>query len=429
MKTVRIDGLTVTRRATLAGAAGFSLVGCMTGPVVDETSSPLDGEKLYADLQRYASFGPKRTGSTADHAVSAWLEAEARFSGATVETSPFRIRQFMLDEASLELPDGPVLIYPYWFPRAGEVTATVTFDRANAASRILVIDLPPGTGALRAMPRAVMDAQSAGAAALVLITHTPSGEPFAHGRAEPCAVPTLIAGGRDLTRLRTAALSGESCRFVLRGNILEQATGQNVLARIGGSGPQVVISTPTSAWTTSGGERGPGVALWLALMRRAAADPRGARWLFTAFSGHELDGAGSRAFLNSDRAPVPSDVAVWCHLGASIATRRFEAGPDGLLQPTDRPSTDASLLTNRPAWLPGLASAFAPTVFDPAVSGPDRPARGELQLYFGAGYPTFGFEGPHDFFHTPGDTAATSGPDLLEPIAIALDRFLSERLR
>jgi hypothetical protein len=429
MNTVRIDGLPITRRATLAGAAGLSLVGCMTGPVVDQTSSPLDGEKLYADLQRYASFGPKRTGSIADHAVSAWLEAEARFSGATVETSPFRIRQFMLDEASLELPDGPVLIYPYWFPRAGEVTATVTFDRANAASRILVIDLPPGTGALRAMPRAVMDAQSAGAAALVLITHTPSGEPFAHGRAEPCAVPTLIAGGRDLTRLRTAALSGESCRFVLRGNILEQATGQNVLARIGGSGPQVVISTPTSAWTTSGGERGPGVALWLALMRRAAADPRGARWLFTAFSGHELDGAGSRAFLNSDRAPVPSDVAVWCHLGASIATRRFEAGPDGLLQPTDRPSTDASLLTNRPAWLPGLASAFAPTVFEPAVSGPDRPARGELQLYFGAGYPTFGFEGPHDFFHTPGDTAATSGPDLLEPIAIALDRFLSERLR
>lgn len=429
MNTVRIDGLPITRRATLAGAAGLSLVGCMTGPVVDQTSSPLDGEKLYADLQRYASFGPKRTGSIADHAVSAWLEAEARFSGATVETSPFRIRQFMLDAASLELPDGPVLIYPYWFPRAGEVTATVTFDRANAASRILVIDLPPGTGALRAMPRAVMDAQSAGAAALVLITHTPSGEPFAHGRAEPCAVPTLIAGGRDLTRLRTAALSGESCRFVLRGNILEQATGQNVLARIGGSGPQVVISTPTSAWTTSGGERGPGVALWLALMRRAAADPRGARWLFTAFSGHELDGAGSRAFLNSDRAPVPSDVAVWCHLGASIATRRFEAGPDGLLQPTDRPSTDASLLTNRPAWLPGLASAFAPTVFEPAVSGPDRPARGELQLYFGAGYPTFGFEGPHDFFHTPGDTAATSGPDLLEPIAIALDRFLSERLR
>ncbi len=429
MKTVRIDGLPITRRATLTGAAGFSLVGCMTGPVVDQTSSPLDGEKLFADLERYASFGPKRTGSTADHAVSAWLQAEARLSGATVEAQPFRVRQFMLDEAALDLADGPVLIYPFWFPRAGEVTAAITFDRANAAGRILVVDLPPGLGALRAMPRSVLEAQSSGAAALVLITHTPSGEPFAHGQAEPCALPTLIAGGRDLTRLRTAALSGESCRFVLRGNILEQATGWNVLARIGGSGPQVVISTPTSAWTTSGGERGPGVALWLALMRRAAADPRGARWLFTAFSGHELDGAGSRAFLNSDRAPVPSDIAVWCHLGASIATRRFEAGPDGLLQPTDRPSTDASLLTNRPAWLTGLASAFATTVFDPAVSGPDRPARGELQLYFGAGYPTFGFEGPHDFFHTPGDTAATSGPDLLEPIAMALDRFLSERLR
>ena len=429
MKTGSSDGLPMTRRETFAGVVGLSLVGCMSAPVIEQTSSPLDGEALYEDLQRYASFGPKRTGSPADHAVSGWLEAEARLSGAIVEASPFRVRQFMLDEAALDLPDGPVLIYPYWFPRAGEVTAPVTFDRTNAAGRVLVIDLPPGLGALRAMPRSVLQAQSSGAAALVLITHTPSGQPFAHGQTEPCAVPTLIAGGRDLTRLRTAALSGESCRFVLRGNILEQATGWNVLARIGGSGPQVVISTPTSAWTTSGGERGPGVALWLALMRRAAADPRGARWLFTAFSGHELDGAGSRAFLNSDRAPVPSDIAVWCHLGASIATRRFEAGPDGLLQPTDRPSTDASLLTNRPAWLTGLASAFATTVFDPAVSGPDRPARGELQLYFGAGYPTFGFEGPHDFFHTPGDTAATSGPDLLEPIAMALDRFLSERLR
>ena len=44
-------------------------------------------------------------------------------------------------------------------------------------------------------------------------------------------------------------------------------------------------------------------------------------------------------------------------------------------------------------------------------------AVGELQLYFGKGYPAFGFEGGHDYFHAPGDTAAVSSPQLLAAAA------------
>lgn len=413
----------------LGGTAGLWVGGCVSTGAVAHTPSPLSGAALYADLQTYAAFGAKRTGSVADRAVSTWMRAEAERLGARVIAQPFRVRQFDLKSSGLSLPDGELLTYPFWFPQAGDVAAPLTFDWGKARGKILVVDLPEGPGALRLMPSTVLRAQAAGAAALVIVTRTPSGEPFAHGQTATCALPTLIAGDRGLARLREAEATGQNARLWVSGEVEEAAEAENVVAQIGNAGPLIVVSTPTSAWTAAGGERGPGVALWRGLLRRAAASPQQGRWLFTAFSGHELDGAGSRAFLASDLAPPPSSVAAWCHLGASIATRRFIRSPDGRMTPTERAGDAVRLLTNQPGWLDRLRTAFEPAVLVPRLVSPDQPARGELQLYFGRGFPAFGFEGPHDYFHAPGDTAASSGPNFLAPVAAALDAFLSEMTR
>lgn len=50
----------------------------------------------------------------------------------------------------------------------------------------------------------------------------------------------------------------------------------------------------------------------------------------------------------------------------------------------------------------------------------EREAVGELRDVHAAGYPNFlGLAGRHRFFHTPVDDVASTGPDILEPVARA----------
>ena len=47
-----------------------------------------------------------------------------------------------------------------------------------------------------------------------------------------------------------------------------------------------------------------------------------------------------------------------------------------------------------------------------------------------AGYPRFfGMAGSHTFFHTPADSAATTGPEILEPIVRAFAETLDDAAR
>src|SRR3546814_4139723 len=69
---------------------------------------------------------------------------------------------------------------------------------------------------------------------------------------------------------------------------------ENVVARRVRDGRRwVVVSTPRSGWTDCAGERGPGLAIWLALaewMPHAFADHS---LLFVCNSGHEYENLGA----------------------------------------------------------------------------------------------------------------------------------------
>jgi hypothetical protein len=104
-----------------------------------------------------------------------------------------------------------------------------------------------------------------------------------------------------------------------------------------------VISTPSSGWFHCAGERGPGIAIWLALARWSSHRESTVRYTFVASSGHEIGEQGMRSFLAS-QAPRPSEVDIWLHLGASIAAR----------------GTTRRLMTNRREWLPVLTRNFRP---------------------------------------------------------------------
>jgi hypothetical protein len=55
---------------------------------------------------------------------------------------------------------------------------------------------------------------------------------------------------------------------------------------------------------------------------------------------------------------------------------------------------------------------------------------GELRDVMAAGYPRFfGMAGSHSFFHTPADSAAATGPEILEPVIRAFAETLDDAVR
>ena len=56
-----------------------------------------------------------------------------------------------------------------------------------------------------------------------------------------------------------------------------------------------------------------------------------------------------------------------------------------------------------------------------------RAGIGELRDVLAAGYPRFfGMAGSHTFFHTPADSAVTTGPEILEPVVRAFAETLDD---
>ena len=101
----------------------------------------------------------------------------------------------------------------------------------------------------------------------------------------------------------------------------------------------MIVSTPYSGWFTCGGERGSGIAIWLALAEWAAKDTSGVKWIFMTSDGHELLFRGTNMFLRSNLIPPPSDVYLWTHFGADAITYNYVQNPNGTLSRTNLPAT------------------------------------------------------------------------------------------
>ena len=261
-----------------------------------------------------------------------------------------------------------------------------------------------------------------GALAVVVITETPSGELAAINtseQTEPWPIPVVLVGSRDESMLTAAAQQNAEASLLVDGRDEPQAVARNVIGRFGRGEDIIVISTPKSGWFHCGGERGPGIALSLALARWVIQHQPQVSYWFDFNSGHELLNLGTRQFLKK-LAPSPNRVRCWMHLGANIATWSWgESATD--LQRQGKPEKyriccgDADLL-------PLVTEAFADM---PGVKPDTGPGIGELIPVLEAGYRGFGVYGGHyHFFHTPDDGPQGTAPELLEPMALALTRAL-----
>jgi hypothetical protein len=263
----------------------------------------------------------------------------------------------------------------------------------------------------------ILGASKLGARAVVAISEGPTGEIIALNvpqDAAPWPVPVLLAPARSEPLLRAAAARRAMASVLIDGRWDAGATARNVIGRFGRGNKVVIVSTPQSGWFRCAGERGPGIALWLGLARWVRRNLPDTSFVFVSTSGHELGGLGIRAFLDGE-APPPKSVIAWIHLGAGIATWRWQASDKGmtrihevdpgrsLMCSPDLVQTLSAIFTDLPGLKPGTSQAV-----------------GEYRDISKAGYRTMAIAAAHTFHHTPADSPEVTSPELLEPVATAL---------
>lgn len=298
-----------TRREALGVIAGSGLV------VRQTRSADIAADAVPGDLARYLDLGSKASGGPGDEACGAWLEARLQALGYATRRQAFQVP---LGETSGALTIAGVETPMWCAPTQSALTVrgaplAHVDDPRGAAGGIAVARLAFRRWSSATAPlvqQAIARAHDAGARALVLVTEGPTGETIALNvpAGDPPPIPIATVGSRLSGPLMAAAWRREPCDGRFGGRVGDRSAF-NVIGEAGAEGLRLVISTPRSGWFACGGERGPGVAVWLALAGWAAA-ARGVRVTFLATSGHEFEGLGVRT-----RIQAVARLALECRAG------------------------------------------------------------------------------------------------------------------
>lgn len=394
-------------------AATLFALACAVGtaPTPAQDVPPFRPEGLLEDVRAYHAFGVHRTAYPGDSAASTWIAGRLGAAGLQVTEHAFTLRQLDLEHASIEDERGRFEAFPIWLPRTtgpeGVSGPLVLVDGSTPPERIrgAVAWLRPAGGAAE---RAILDRRAIEAGAVAIVFDTSDGAGlglFQAVNAERAwvdrerPVPTVTFGAAHAGRLLQAV--GRPVIVRTTGRMREDARAVNVLGRrvVDERADWIVVSTPSSGWFECGGERGPGVAILLALAEWVASRPGRLNYLFVATSGHELDYLGARRLHEARLAPPPDRTRAWLHLGAQIATPPWQAGEDGVLRPADRVTTGTLQASEELAQL--MRDAFSDL---PAFVLRTDTRIGEFRDLVEHGYPGLGIVGgSNPWFHVPGD--------------------------
>ncbi len=406
-----------------------------------EVSDPIDGSVLYADVVRYVDFGIHRTAYPGDLHTAEWVRDELALAGLDAELLAWEVNQFFVEEVHLEVAGKSYDAFPAWYPKmTGPTPLTGKLGIFNPGGspgylqgkvayiplwRVWLADLTEG-----GISEYAAEVASDGAVALCvpIASLGPDSGLVKAGnvrgnRQNPQPIPALFVAPKDDAELRKAAWAGAEVQMTIHGKDRrdeDAVLAYNVVARIERGPRWIVVTTPISGWFGCGGERGPGVALFLGLARWISRQESDLSCLFIANSGHELGYLGAEVSLEEVDVPAPEDVVAWLHLGAAIATRAWHKTDKGTM-PSAEYNPFAFLQGSR-ELVPILRQAFEDV---PHLVPGSLLFLGELEVIHKAGYTVFGFFGEHYFFHQPEDTAEETMPELLEPIGRSLVEVLS----
>jgi hypothetical protein len=398
-------------------------------------SSPFAGDALYLDVVRYSDLGEHRAGTEVDLRTSEWLFEEIGKAGLDARKVPVSFRQFFPRQHSLTVGERQLECFPLWWPTVTGPTplrATLAQYREDGPpghlrDKIAVITFPRPRGSSTITADSYHNAliaavAEAGAVAIAAITPERSGDFIGQNAGygtTPWPVPILLVAGREGAFLNEAAAEGREATFLLDGEYRE-TTLNNVIGTTGEADDLVVVTTPASGWFRCAGERGPGIAMWLAMARWVGRRSGGQlRFVFAATPGHELHGVGMRQFLDEE-APPPEEVRCWIHFGAGAANYAWQETEQGLLR-LARP--EARYVMYSEGLRPLLEDAFEGVPAVNLVQSDTLPSA--MSFVLRRGYRGFGVVSGHAFVHAPGDLARrVTGPELLKPMGEAFRRAL-----
>ncbi|NWG46927.1 MAG: hypothetical protein HXY25_10340 [Alphaproteobacteria bacterium] len=398
----------------------------------------MTGAALYDHVRTYTGLGEHRTGTPGDLATADWIAEVFSRAGLETEKQPVPFRYWELGECFLEVGGTRFRTDPEFFPLGTSpegITAPLRMLtdgeplEALAGSIWLVETTRVSMVVPRALREQAVEAGRKGALGVVIIVASWTGDLLGRGAIPPAgdtdwqSVPIVGAAPKDGDVLKAAAASGTPVRLVSTGRDVPNHTAYNVIGRWQGTRePErlVIVTTPQSGMFRCGGERGGGIAQCLGLAEWVAARRPGISYLFSTNTGHEQKGRGAGR-LHQEIVPPPEKVEAWLHLGSGIGSYDWRAAADGSLE---RHVGSPGAIRNFgavPSLVPLLTKAFDHI---PGLVPQSERFEGELGYYVGEGYPGFGFWGANAFHHTLADGPEQTGPELQEPIGLALRKAL-----
>lgn len=379
-------------------------------------------ERLFADVRAYAGAGNKQSGGAGDRWTADWTALRLAAAGFSVERQAFEVPWFESGRAELALGDmrialtaQPLVVHTPAEGLAAPLRLAETTGPLDGT--IVVVRLPHrrwSTLVDRAVREPIADAQARGAAAIILVTTGPTGEalllnsPADHFVSDK---PLALLAPAKAVPVVEAARHGREARLVLTGKGGSR-TAENIVGRRwrGNDRPWLAVSTARSGWTDCAGERGPGIAIWLALADWAPRVFPQHNLLFVCNSGHEYENLGA-GHLVEVFGPPPARTDFWLHLGANAATRDWQEMPGRLLP---LPSADPyRFLMTSPDLVERARAIFAGQPGIEMAYPSSEGTAGELSEVVKAGYPRHaGVFGAHRHHHAASDDMSTvvAGP-------------------
>lgn len=384
-------------------------------------------EALFADVRAYTEAGNKQSAGAGDRWTANWIARRLDADGFAVERQPFDVPWFAASTCGLWLDGREIPLVPQALVvQAPPDGLSAPLRLAETAGRldgaIALVRLPHRRWSSlleHAVRIPLADAVARGAAAVILVTTGPTGEalwlnapadkPLAGDR------PVVLLAPKQAAPVIEAARDGREARLSLRGRGGKRIADNIIGRRVVPGRRWLVVSTPRSGWTDCAGERGPGVAIWLALAAwMPRAFPRHSL-LFVCNSGHEYENLGAGHLVEAF-APPPGETDFWLHLGANAATRDWQEIP-GRLLPLPSADPNRFLMTSpdivdRARQIfkgqPGIEMAY------PSSEG----TAGELTEVIKAGYSRHaGIFGAHRHHHAATDDLSTVAADPLAATA------------
>lgn len=411
-----------------------SLMAAIALPAMAQEAA-LSGDALYQDVRTYDEFGVHRYGSPGERAALGWLSKELSAAGLKVEQQPLKMgRQLVVEKAQVMLDGKLHEAFPHWWPPAQEgglsLEAALKPD-AESSGAFAWLRLPYERGAyLNAQHRQkILEVAAHKPLAILLTIDNPAGSIFTYNVNQedlPWPMPVVVVPSRLAPALEAARKSGDKLTINLSARYERDVASHNVIGRLdNGAAKTIVVSTPVSSWFTSTCERGPGIAIFLAMARHVVKVRQNVNYVFVATVGHEIGHGGMETFIHS-AAPSPEKTRAWLHLGASLGCYgwKFDAAKSQWDRQQQADPAMRVLLASEP--LQGqVATAFSNVPATPLFAA--QSGVGELREVRAAGYTRyFGMAGLHRFFHTPEDGLSLTGPELLAPLAQAFSKMLDE---